>query len=593
MGSCEVSMTKAADSETWQLDLLFDLGFYAWLIHVGVVSLVAAMLIGVDPGKPWPIVWWGLMLVLSGALATISRAYVSRRPVVPDLATRLGLLHSAFTAAVGLTWGAGALAISAGSFEHLLIYSLALGGTALGAVSSQHALLRSCMLSLWTSVPMLSIAHLIHDPGFFGAVNAGMVLLYTAILSVLTIRMHSFMRTNVMLNRSLDAKVTELVETSKTLEAARKVADEASLSKSRFLAQASHDLRQPVHAIGLFTASLREESLNPPQRQLVESIDRSLQSLSRLFRSLLDVSALDVGRVQVQPEPVALGDIIADVVRQNGEIAREAGCELRTVGTRLWVETDPGLLANMLQNVVSNAMKYAPGSKIVVGCRRRGGSVGITVADRGEGIGKEHLDLVFEEFYRIGNVGTRTTEGLGLGLSIVRRLGKLMGLSVRIASSPGRGTAVSMDGFAIVERPRNKRIRKAAYNHPLRGRHVLLIDDNDDVLEATSILLERWGCIVAPVTSVPSRPHQCDTIVCDLNLGGGMGGLAAIEAVRALEGWPVPAIILSGRSEAAALDVIEAAGIPYLAKPVRPAELRGVLTGIAITVTKREPRRKS
>lgn len=567
----QVSPDSSVSSDTgkWQLDLLFELGLIAWMIHAGVVCLTAIALFYGNPEAVWPGAWLAAMLALSAMLAILSRVYTTRQPMSREEARRFGTTHTALTAMVGLSWGFGALGASSYSFEYLLVYSLALGGTALGAVSSQHTFLRSCFSSLWTSVPLLANAHLMHRFDPFGAVNAGMIVLYAAILSILTVRLHGFMQANVTLNRSL--------------EQARKTAVEANLAKSRFLAQASHDLRQPIHAIGLFTASLREESLKPRQRRLLDNIDRSLGSVSRLFGSLLDISSLDIGRVQVAPEPTALGEIIADVVRQNRAAAKDAGCDVRFVRTGLWATTDPTLLASMLQNLLSNAIRYAPRSRILIGCRRRSGKLAIIVADDGPGIAGEHIDLIFEEFYRVPGPATRSVEGLGLGLPIVRRLGELMELDVQIVSRPAAGTAVSISGLVPAEPARTRRARQPTYGHPLRGRRILLIDDDPTVLEATATLLEKWGCIVQPATGLPTRPTGCDAIICDFDLGGGTNGLQIIDAVRALEGRTVPAAILSGRSEAGALDAAEAAGIPYLAKPVRPAELRGMLTEMAIS----------
>lgn len=569
-------------AEPWQVRYMFDLGAQSWLVHICVVSLTTIILAGGMPGEQWPYLWLGGMLVLSVILAFLCRTYATGKDVGDRALIRAGYAHTCLTAATGLVWAAGAFGAAAYGFNLLAVYSLTLGGTALGAVSSQHAVPRSALASVWTSVPLLGLAHAVTTKDTSGLPMASMMLLYAGILTMLTIRMHRFLVTNHELTQSLDARVQELTGTSAELQVAREQAVEANLAKSRFLAQASHDLRQPIHAIGLFTASLREEPLKPAQRRLVDNIDRSLASVSRLFRSLLDISSLDIGRVQVMPEPVALGEIIADVVRQNDEAARDARCEIRVVRTKLWAKVDPALLTNMVQNLLSNAIKYAPRSRIVIGCRRRGGRLAIVVADNGPGIASEHVDSIFEEFYRVPGHATQSVEGLGLGLPIVRRLGGLMGLDVQLVSRLAKGTAVRIGGLVPVAPAASHRPRLPTDGHPLRGRRILLIDDDPIVLEATTTLLEKWGCVVHPATGLPAQPSSFDTIVCDFDLGEGMNGLQIIEAVRGLESRPVPAIILSGRSEGEALGAAEAAGIPYVAKPLRPAELRGMLTEMAI-----------
>ncbi|WP_339830895.1 hybrid sensor histidine kinase/response regulator [uncultured Parvibaculum sp.] len=568
-------------AERWQLDRLFDLGFQAWLVHIGVVAATVVVLIRVHPDAAWPLIWGGAMVLLSLSLSLLARFYVRRPPADDDAARRFGVAHTSLTFLVGMAWGLGAFGAATGDFESLLIYSLALGGTALGAVSSQHVLPRSCFVSLWTSVPLLGAAHLFHDPAYFGVVVMAMVLLYAAILSILAVRMLRFMRMNVTLTRSLDARLAELTQMANELEQARAEAVEANLSKSRFLAHASHDLRQPIHAIGLFAACLRDLDLGPEAAQLVGSVDGAARSVSGLLGSLLDISRLDVGGIVPQPEPVALGELLRGIVRQNAELAAESGCEVRVVSSSHWVEADPALLSSMVQNLLSNALKYAPGARVVLGIRRAGETLAVEIADTGPGIPEADLARIFDEFYRAGTPAVRASEGLGLGLAIVRRLGALMSLDVSIASVPGRGTRLRISGLRPVA-PVAATVSRARRQHPLTGLTVCLIDDDAAVLSASTMLLRRWGCEVAAFSHPPASPLGCDAIVSDFDLGPAGDGLDAIASVRALEGWEVPAVILSGRSEPETLTRLAQAGVPLLRKPVHPAELRAMLTGLAL-----------
>jgi signal transduction histidine kinase len=313
----------------------------------------------------------------------------------------------------------------------------------------------------------------------------------------------------------------------------RQASDEAAAAnraKSSLLAQASHDLRQPVHAISLFTACLRDSGLGAEERMMVDNIDKSLQSVSRLFRSLLDVSALDSGKITPRMEIVAIGDILDNVIHVNSEAARWADVTLRAVPTKSFVRIDPILITTMVQNAVSNALKYAPGRPVLIGCRRQGTTLAIAIHDRGQGIAETHLPKVFEEFYRGGNSGGRDLEGVGLGLSIVKRLADLMDLDISIMSRPGRGTVVTIGGLEIVEAdqrpPPPDRTRPPAL---LDGLRVFLIDDDKDVLLATATLLEKWGCIVQAETSLPSSGVSCDLIVTDFELDAGTSGLDCIQ----------------------------------------------------------------
>ncbi|MCR4266556.1 hybrid sensor histidine kinase/response regulator [Nitratireductor sp. ZSWI3] len=353
----------------------------------------------------------------------------------------------------------------------------------------------------------------------------------------------------------------------------------ASQAKSNFLAQASHDLRQPIHAISLFTACLRDAGLGREERQMVENIDRSLHSVAGLFRSLLDIATLDSGKVEPKLAPVCVGDVIADVVRQYSEMAQWADVDLRAVPCGLVVRTDAALLSTMLQNIVSNALKYAPEAPVLIGCRRRGGRVAIEVHDRGPGIPEDHLGQVFDEFYQVRERGDRDVEGVGLGLSIVRRVGGLMGLEVGLRSTPGRGTSVVISGLEPCRNAAKPAVSATATApSAVSGLRVLLIEDDEDVLLATATLLQKWGCVVEAQTGIPKTANAWDVMITDYDLGGRKTGADCILAVRKLVGRPIPAIIVTGHDETRVQRDLGDDTVPILAKPVRPAELRSVLT---------------
>ncbi|QND54744.1 response regulator (plasmid) [Phyllobacterium sp. 628] len=359
---------------------------------------------------------------------------------------------------------------------------------------------------------------------------------------------------------------------------------EANLAKSRFLAQASHDLRQPIHAISLFIACLRDARLGVEERQMVNNIDRSLQSVSRLFQSLLDISTLDSGKITAHPEDIAIGGILHDIAQQNSEAAQWAGVELKVVTTRKFVRTDPSLLTTMIQNIVSNALKYAPGSPVLMGTRIRNGKLSIEVHDRGPGIAGEHLPRLFEEFYQVRERGDKDTEGVGLGLSIVQRLAGLMDLDVSLRSVEGQGTTVVIDGLDIVEEPvrslETNRIKPASL---LDGLRVLLVEDDINILMATGILLEKWGCIVQREDGLPEgKDVTCDLIITDFDLGAKTTGTDCIDYVRRQNGHNIPAIVVTGHDENRVRDDVGDPEIPILSKPIRPAELRSIIMALKL-----------
>jgi signal transduction histidine kinase len=357
---------------------------------------------------------------------------------------------------------------------------------------------------------------------------------------------------------------------------AHEAALQANLAKTRFLAQASHDLRQPVHAISLFTACLRDSDLGKDEQQMVDNIDRSLQSVSRLFRSLLDISTLDSGKVRPRIETVAIGELLQEVMDQNSEAARWAGVTIKLVPTKRHVRVDPNLITTMVQNIISNALKYAPRSPVLIGCRRRGKTLSIAIHDRGRGIPDEERAKVFEEFYRVPVRG-RDVEGVGLGLSIVKRMTNLMGLAVSIRSKVGRGTTVFIDGLQITAGEKSSPSLRPSPVTPLAGMQVLLIEDDKDVLLATTTLLEKWGCKVQPEVAVPAEPNSCDLIITDFDLNGPVTGADSIEHIRRLLGQEIPAVVMTGHDENRVRQILDDGEIPVLSKPVRPAELRSAL----------------
>ncbi len=572
---------RSESGADWRLDYLFSIGASNWLIHLGVVTLTFVVLSQSAPAAPeanlvenWAWLWFAAMLVLTLSLAALSLSY--HRNWLPNVpADWFGVGHSLATALIGLTWGGGAVACAAtAGFETLVFYTLILGGTALGAVSSQHALLRSCMCSVWTSVPLLALAYVVYGRDLRSLAMAAMILLFGFTLTILALRMNRFLADNVAMSRDLARKNQQLSVTTGQLQ-------EAHDARLRFLAQASHDLRQPIHAIGLFIECLKSLRLGREGRDILQNIDRSIDSLSRLCRSLLDLSAIDVGQVKPNPVDTPLAEVIGDVIRQAQEPARLQSVRLRSVRTRLWVRTDPALLHVMLQNLVSNALKYAPGGKVLVGVRRFRGRISVAVIDQGPGIVDQDRDRIFREFVRLEKHRGGRIEGIGLGLSIVKRLSELMAVRIVLRSQPGRGSEFRIDGLVAVP-PRIDSATPAARSHQrkLEGLRVLVIDDDESARESTVKILARWGCSVR-ATANPAIESESvrdiDFILCDQDLGLDRNGLEIIHGLRAVSGLEIPAAITTGSDTTVLRDQTAAGGITVLSKPARPAQLRSLL----------------
>ena len=350
----------------------------------------------------------------------------------------------------------------------------------------------------------------------------------------------------------------------------------ANQEKSRFLAQASHDLRQPIHSIGLFTACLRDANLGDEELRLVDNIDRSLHTVSQLFRSILDIYTLDNGKLEPQAEPVNLGALLRDVVKQNTEAARWAGVQLRLRPCEHWVNVNAGLLTTMVQNLVSNTLKYASGQPVLIGVRPRGKGLAIVIYDKGRGIAAEHLPDVFKEFYRVRHARDKDVEGLGLGLSIVKRISQLLNLDIQLDSRLGQGTRATIQRLESVA-PGTETQRPAPTQSRLQGLRVCLVEDDSNVLMATSALLEKWGCEVESHSDGLNVTTECDIIIADFDLGPRISGSECIAAIREQRGWEVPAMIMTGHEIERIRSTLIHMNISILSKPVRPPELRTTL----------------
>jgi signal transduction histidine kinase len=370
-------------------------------------------------------------------------------------------------------------------------------------------------------------------------------------------------------------------ERAAELRASKEAADEAHRVRSRFLAAASHDLRQPLHALQLFAEALAgEQAAGEDARDLARNIHRSAGALAHMLNELLDVARLDVGAVQPQLANVSLGPLLERIGSELGPVAEAKGVALRIARTRGVVRSDPMLLARIVQNLVGNAVRYTSKGRVLVGCRRSGGSLRIGVWDTGPGIAAERRAEIFREFVQLEG-GDRET-GLGLGLSIVDRLARLLGHRTGLASTPGRGSLFWVEAPRVEAEAAEPAREEAAGG--LAGRVVAVVDDDPRVLEATRRLLGAWGCEVlagacaAEVRAqVATARRPLEAIVADFGLAGGRTGLEAIDEIRAAAGREVPALIVTGETEPTARAAILARGLPVLQKPVAPARLRAWL----------------
>ena len=390
-------------------------------------------------------------------------------------------------------------------------------------------------------------------------------------------------RLNVDLERRVAEKSAALSAQLDVTQAARSVAEAANREKSSFLAAASHDLRQPLHALGMFSQALTERTLDADGRKLAQRISTSVGALEALLSALLDVSKLDAGAIVAKPRDFAVRPLLERLIDECAPEALERDLTLALVCGDRVIRSDPVLLERILRNLLANALRYTEHGGIVIGCRPRGAEYALEVWDSGPGIPAAQRTRIFEEFYQIGNPGRDRTRGLGLGLAIVRRLAELLGHRIEVRSRVGRGSV-----FRVVV-PAGERKAAAATELPapapagLSGRRILVVDDEGDVRDATASLLRQWGCeVVAAADSAGAVRGYAgrvapEAMLVDYRLGDGPDGLATIAKLREVFGAATPAVLVSGESGEVELARIRDGDVPLLHKPVPPAQLRSLL----------------
>jgi len=357
----------------------------------------------------------------------------------------------------------------------------------------------------------------------------------------------------------------------------------ANLARSRFLAAASHDLRQPLHTLSLYSAALKLHAPDGATGEIASHINKALASLSALVDSLLDISKLDAGAVQPEPQNLSLKTLIERIEADYRPLANGKGLEFHVAAPDILVETDPVLLERLVRNLVDNAFKYTAAGNVTLAAEADGPRVRISVRDTGPGIPAAERERIFEEFYQIGNPERDRVQGLGLGLAIVQRLAHLLGLELTLESEPGRGSTFTVTVPPATDRrasPRAPAAPVAAKPSVLDGARVLVIDDEPDVRAGMRTLLEQLGCRVAVCSGYADAERLIDqdgledvhVIVSDFRLRQHESGIDTVRRLRARLGQ-VPALLVSGDTAPERLREAQSSGLPLLHKPVSADKL--------------------
>ena len=390
------------------------------------------------------------------------------------------------------------------------------------------------------------------------------------------------------LERRVAERTAELIEVNRQLVDAKNDAERANRSKTSFIAAASHDLLQPLNAARLFVSALAERRLASTNRGLVRQTAVALDSVEELLEALFEISRLDAGAIQPEVSAIALDRILSALRIEFAPLAREGGLALDVPETGLWVQSDMRLLRRILQNFLSNAIRYTEEGRIALSTRVEDDSVLIAVSDTGPGIDPEKRDAIFEEFRRLKE--TQKTPGKGLGLAIVRRACVMLGHPIELESTPGEGSTFSIRVPRTVPQQSEGDVPAAARRSFARGSGSVTVIDNDpQVLQGMRVLLENWGLKVVAGTH-PDDPEVDASVregtgllIADYHLDDGLTGDEAIAALRARHGGDLPAIVITADRTDEVKQKLAAQELPVLTKPVKPAQLRALLRKLELT----------
>jgi len=412
--------------------------------------------------------------------------------------------------------------------------------------------------------------------------DGGIVTTYTDITERVLAE-EALARANENLERRVRERTEELTHVNERLVEATRAAEEANIGKTRFLAAAGHDILQPLNAARLYASVLVDKLREGEDGSLVRNVESALESVEDILGAVLDISRLDTGALKPEPTVFRLDDLLRGLALDFKPVAEENGLELRIVPTSLSVCTDRRLLRRLLQNLVSNALKYTQTGRVLVGCRRRGNRVHVEVHDTGMGIPKGKQKAIFQEFHRLDD-GMRVAKGLGLGLSIVERISHVLNHPVRLRSEAHKGSCFSVELPRSADMPDLAPVQQvAAIASQLDGLCVVAIDNEPDILSGMRHLLSNWNCKVVAASDDAEAAAELsrlglspDVVLADYHLDNGTG-IEAILKLRWKFGSQIPAILITADRSRAVRTEAEEKDITFFNKPVKPAALRAHL----------------
>jgi signal transduction histidine kinase len=566
--------------EAEQLQALVRTTPVAWLLSLlGAVICYASYAPGATASLG---VWMAAFVGLGAARVLAALVATVRCPVVPagTTWTRAWLASTYLHAA---TWGLLPLVLlQPGPPEAEAILHITLAAIAMGGGVRLPGFPRTLQAHVLLVLGPLVVRDLLSGSPHH-AVMALLVFLI-GVYALISGRNQSRALLEIQQQRRRNAELIEALQReNRTSEAARRSAEQSSDARGRLFAAANHDLRQPLHAMGLLLETLRSGAGAPHSREVVHQISHCVDGMTEVVDGLLEITRLDGGQLEPEWSTFDAADAIRDGVRPYETAARAKGIALETRVASVHVRTDRALLLRVLANLVGNAIRYTPAGSVTVVATVVGDQLQVRVHDTGIGIAEEHQPRIFEEFYQVANPARDRRQGLGLGLATVKRLSDLLGLGIAVSSGPGRGSVFSFM-LPIVARPATPdEAAMRSRESLLSVRRVLVVEDDEDSRRALLGLLATWGCDARGAEGEEDAlaclrgGFEPEAAVVDLRLAGRACGLEVVQALRARLGERFPAVLVTG--DAGMAESVRARGtpLPVMVKPVRPVQLRAFL----------------
>ena len=551
-----------------------------------LVAVIAAMTLQAATHAPQAWVW-AFFTIAVGGVAVWARRWL---PSPHQLQTVHGYARWVRRLALlmGLCWGSLSIFLDPAQPLTVTIVLGVLGGMT-AAATAVFAACWPMAMAYWMGALLPPIVSLLGGHDLVLALFGGAVSVYFVAMAIfgyhagqITLKAIRLGFDNEGLVRRLRDQTQRALEARQLAESALAEAEQANRAKTVFLASVSHDLRQPLHAMGLVLGALSRAGLNERQQTLLGQAQSAAMATGDMLATLLDFSKVDAGVIQPRPQPFNLQHLFRRLERELAPVAEAKGLVFRVHDTTALLHSDPQLIELILRNLLLNAIRYTEAGGVLLGCRGQGALARIEVWDTGIGIPADQQEEVFREFHQLGNPERDRSKGLGLGLAIVQGLARALSVEVSLASRPGRGSVFRLAVPHSIQVCLTPAAEPSVDDAALHGLKVLLIDDDTHVCAAMTDLLATWGCLCEAVPdevqALGTLTHfDPDVVLTDYRLRGHRTGLQALARVRAAMGREVPAAIITGDTAVGRLQEASASGLHLLHKPVPATRLQAVL----------------